>query len=142
VARLRSGEPWFAEAYAALEAVTSGEATQERFAAMSPFFYGRWDEEVRAYDAAQATQRNDEAAAIFGSDGAFDPIAIRAGLATLDGPVLVLAGEVDINTVPEAAKEVAGLFPDAEYVELPGAGHFPWMDDGDRFDAAMRDFLE
>jgi proline iminopeptidase len=29
--------------------------------------------------------------------------------------------------------EFAGLFPNAELVVQPRAGHYPWLDDADRF---------
>jgi 3-oxoadipate enol-lactonase len=38
-------------------------------------------------------------------------------------PVLVLVGEKDALTPPDAAKEIVGGLLDARYVELPGAGH-------------------
>ncbi|MFC7586305.1 alpha/beta fold hydrolase [Nonomuraea antimicrobica] len=91
-ARLRTGEPWFPAAYAALEAITAGNATEERWQAVAPFVHGRWDTEAQRYHAAMEADRNDEAAAVFAAEGAFDPEATRAALAALRVPVLVLAG--------------------------------------------------
>jgi pimeloyl-ACP methyl ester carboxylesterase len=51
-------------------------------------------------------------------------------VAALSSPVLVLAGEADANTVPLIAAEFAGLFPGAKLVVQPGAGHYPWLDEG------------
>jgi proline iminopeptidase len=56
--------------------------------------------------------------------------------------VLLLAGEVDLNTIPRVVAEYAGLFPDAELVVQPAAGHYPWLDDADRFVATTAAFLE
>ncbi len=64
--------------------------------------------------------RNNPAARIFNSDGAFDPAATRAGLAQVDAPVLVLAGDVDWILTPVAAAEFAGLFPNAQLIVQPG----------------------
>lgn len=136
-AGLRRDEPWFPAAFAALEAVVTGRATGEDFAAIGPFFYGRWDAAAREHKAAEDGLRNDEAAAVYGSEGAFDPAATRAGLEKLTAPVLVLAGEVDLNSPPKAVAEVAGLFPASDLVVLPGAGHFPWLDDPAAFTAAI-----
>ncbi|MEV0616471.1 alpha/beta hydrolase [Nonomuraea sp. NPDC050404] len=141
IARLRADEPWFPEAFAALEAILAGEATADRWRAVTPFVYGRWDEAVRAYDAGQEEHRNDGAAAFWGADGAFDPEATRAALAAFGAPVLVLAGEVDMNTPPGVAAGVAALFPAAEFAVQQGAGHFPWIDDPGRFAAATAAFL-
>jgi pimeloyl-ACP methyl ester carboxylesterase len=140
-ARLRKDEPWFAAAFAALEAIVAGDATDDRWNAINPFFYGRWDAAAQAHVAARDTQRNDEAAAAFGADGAFAPEATRAALAAFGAPVLLVAGEVDLNTAPGVAAEYAALFPNAELVVQPGAGHFPWLDDADRFVATTATFL-
>ncbi|MEU6820734.1 alpha/beta hydrolase [Streptomyces atriruber] len=140
-ALLRRDEPWFPTAFAALEAIVGGRATAEAFQAIAPFAYGRWDEAARAHQAAEDGQRNDEAAAAFGAEGAYDPEATRAALATLAAPVLVLAGQADLNSPPPAMAELAGLFPDVELVVQPGAAHFPWLDDPAAFTATTGAFL-
>lgn len=140
-ARLRQDEPWFATAFAALEAVVEGRATEGSWQAIAPFFYGRWDEVARARQAAAAAQKNEEAAAAFATEGAFDPDATRAVLARFESPVLVLAGEVDVAAPPRVMAEFAGLFPNAEFVVQPGAAHFPWLDHADRFVKAVAAFL-
>ncbi|MET8010509.1 alpha/beta hydrolase [Streptomyces sp. NPDC005271] len=140
-ARLRRDEPWFPAAFAALEAIVQGKATDDSWQAIAPFSYGRWDEAAQAHQAAGDEQRNDEAAAVFGADGAFDPDATRAALARFASPVLLLAGEADLNSPPPAMAEFSGLFPHAELVIQPGAGHVPWLDDADRFVATTAAFL-
>ncbi|MFE7852892.1 alpha/beta fold hydrolase [Streptomyces sp. NPDC057403] len=141
-ARSREAEPWFPTAFAALQAITTGRATAADWEAISPFLYGRWDDTARAHHAAGAAQRNQEAAAVFGAEGAFDPAATRAALAGLAAPVLLLAGEVDLNSPAPMVAEFAGLFAKAESVVQPGAGHFPWLDDPERFVATVGAFLE
>jgi proline iminopeptidase len=140
-AQLRRDEPWFAAAFAALEAIVAGNATDDSWKAIDPFFYGRWDAAAQAHLAAQDGHRNQAAAAAFGAEGAFDPDATRAALAALDAPVLLLAGETDLNTIPRVVAEFAELFPNAEFVVQPEAGHYPWLDDADRFVAATATFL-
>ncbi|NUR86482.1 MAG: alpha/beta hydrolase, partial [Nonomuraea sp.] len=120
--------------------IMSGELPEEG-ASIDPFFHGRWDAAAQAHQAAEDAHRNPEAAAVFGSEGAYDPEATRAALAAFAAPVLVLAGEVDLNTPPGVAAEIAALFPAAELVVQPGAGHFPWMDDGPCFVASTTAFL-
>lgn len=139
--RSRHDEPWFPAAYAALEAITEGRATADTWQEITPFSYGRWDEEARAYEAAGDAQRNDEAAAVFAGEGAFDAAATRAALGRFERPVLLLAGEVDPGSPPVVVTEFAGLFPNAELVVQPGAGHFPWRDDAQGFVAATTAFL-
>jgi proline iminopeptidase len=140
-ARLREDEPWFPEAFAALESVVAGKGDADTFRAIDPFFYGRWDDAARAHRDAGDELTNAAAAEIFASEGAFDPDATRAALARFTAPVFVLAGEVDLNTPPPAAAEVAGLFPKAELAVQPAAGHFPWLDDPARFVSTLAPFL-
>jgi pimeloyl-ACP methyl ester carboxylesterase len=140
-ARLREDEPWFPAASAALTAITAGRATDDSWQAIAPFFYGRWDEQAQAHKAAEEGQKNQEAATAFGAEGAFDPDATRAALAVFEPPVLLLAGEVDLNSPPPAMTGFAGLFPYAGLVVQPGAGHFPWLDDPDRFVTTTAAFL-
>ncbi|MGA5763231.1 alpha/beta fold hydrolase [Nonomuraea bangladeshensis] len=142
VARSRAAEPWFAEAYAALERITAGEGRPGDGSLIAPFTYGRWDAPARAHHADGERRLSREAAAGFGAEGAFDPAATRAALKALDAPVLVLAGEVDVAGPPAAMSEVAGLFPRAELVVQPSAGHFPWLDDPVWFAGTLRNWLD
>lgn len=140
-ARLRRDEEWFATAYAALESLNAGRPAPDAWQAIAPFWFARWDEEAKAVRAAEDKQRNDEAAAVYGSEGAFHPEATRAALAGFAGRVLVLAGEVDVAGPRRAMAEYAGLFPQAESVVQEGAAHFPWLDDARRFVAETARFF-
>jgi pimeloyl-ACP methyl ester carboxylesterase len=57
-------------------------------------------------------------------------------------PVLLLAGEVDLNIPPRLSAEFAGLFPEARLVIQSDAGHSPWLDDAGWFAAAVSAFLD
>ncbi|GGS22902.1 hydrolase [Streptomyces nojiriensis] len=138
LARLRKGEAWFPEAFAALEAITEG--TGSDWDAISPFFHGRWDDAARRHQAA-ARPDNPDAVTLFAADGAFDPPATRAALTTWRSPVLLLAGEFDLNSPPRSVAEFAELVPGATLVVQRGAGHYPWLDDADRFVATTAAFL-
>ncbi|MFJ8658315.1 alpha/beta fold hydrolase [Streptomyces sp. NPDC093795] len=140
-ARLRTDEPWFGPAYAALEDVTAGRGTAESFGAVAPFFHGTWDEAARERHAAGERQRNGEGAGVFAGEGVFDPAATRAVFAEFARPVLVVAGEGDVNTPVPTAAAYAGLFPGATLVVLDGAGHFPWHDDAEGFVKQVGSFL-
>ena len=141
VAEARRGEPWFAEAFAAFERIWAGAPTDADWAAIAPFSHGRWDAASQAFDTATAGQRNDDAAAVYYSAGSVEPAATRAGLARLDAPVLVIAGEYDPGLPPKRAAAYAELFAGAELVVQPGAGHYPWLDDPARFAATVAGFL-
>ncbi|MER5577890.1 alpha/beta fold hydrolase [Streptomyces massasporeus] len=141
-ARLRRDEPWFAPAYASLEAVTSGRAAPADWDAVAPFWSGRWDDEAREFRVAEQRQRNDEAAALYASEGAFESEGTRADLAAFTAPVLVLAGEYDVAAPVRVMKEYAGLFPHADLVVQSGAGHFPWRDGPEAFVTALAAFRD
>jgi proline iminopeptidase len=119
----------------------AGRVTAENVQAIAPFSYGRWDAVARAHKAAEDEQANPEVMAAFGADGAFAPDATRGALARFTRPVLLLAGQVDPGAPAPAVAEFTGLFPNAELVVQPGAGHFPWLDDADRFVTTVAPFL-
>ena len=141
IVSLRQGEPWFKDAAAAFERVAAGGGEEEDWAAVTPFSYGRWDAAAQAHDAAGEEQTNEEAAAAFAAEGAFDPAATRAGLADLRTPVLVIGGGLDLQRPPAVTIEFAALFADSRLVVQPGAGHFPWLDDPGQLVSAVTEFL-
>ncbi|MER7150580.1 alpha/beta fold hydrolase [Streptomyces lydicus] len=138
LAQLRENEPWFPEAFAALQAITEG--TGSDWEAVAPFFWGRWDATAQQHHTA-GQPRNQEAVAHFAADGAFTPERTRAALTTCEAPVLLLTGEFDLNSPPVSAARFAEVFPDATLVVQPGAGHYPWFDDADWFVATTAAFL-
>ncbi|MFF1699475.1 alpha/beta fold hydrolase [Streptomyces sp. NPDC058257] len=135
----RRNEPWFPPAFAALEAIIDGSGTD--WEAISPFFYGRWDTAARQHHAASRPS-NEAAVTGFAAEGAFDAEATRSDLADCETPVLLLTGEFDVNSPPQQTAEFAALFCDATLVVQPAAGHYPWLDDADRFVATTAAFLE
>lgn len=142
VAQLRRDEPWFPAGSAALARIAAGDGKEADWDAVSPFLHGRWDDAARAQQETDASQRNDEAAAIFGAEGAFDPAGSRAGLATLAAPASVLAGELDVNTPPSRAAKLASLFLNSVFLVQGETAHYPWLDNADAFAAAASSFLK
>lgn len=141
IAKLRHGEPWYAGAAAAFERIAGGGDSDDDWAALAPFFYGRWDAVAQAHAAANDTEVNEAAAGGFGAEGAFDPPAARAAMAAFGSPVLLLAGGVDLQWPPQVVAEFAALFPAADFLVQPGAGHYPWLDDAGCFVSAVTTFL-
>ncbi|GGC00915.1 alpha/beta fold hydrolase [Cellulomonas carbonis] len=136
-ARLGSGRPGFAEAYAALTAVLTGAATDDDERTAGPLFYGGWDAAAREHHDAQHQQLHPDLAAAFVADGAFDPPAARAALAHHAHPVVVVAGEVDPLSPPVVAEQVAALAAHGSVHVQRGAGHYPWVDDSEAFVATV-----
>ncbi|WP_410812441.1 alpha/beta fold hydrolase [Micromonospora sp. 067-2] len=141
VTRIRAAEPWYPAAAEALESMVAGWVSPEAWQAIAPFFYGRWDTAAQEHQAAEACQRNEEAVQTFGAEGAFDPSATRAALVSHPGPVLLLAGEVDLAAPPGLVAQLGELVPHAELVVQPRAGHYPWLDDAEAFSATVAAFL-
>lgn len=139
IAALRHDEPWYPAAAAALAAIAAGQGTDADWDAIAPLRHGRWDEAARRLDAEGPAQTNAEAADIFFSS--LTPDATRAALAAFPAPVLLLAGEYDLNSPPPAVAEYAALFPEATLVVQPGAGHQPWLDDAQAFVTTVDTFL-
>jgi pimeloyl-ACP methyl ester carboxylesterase len=139
VAELRRGERWFPDAFAALERIWSEDASDADWSAITPFTYGRWDASNRAHAADAERQRNDAAAALYYPADGLDPPATRVVLAELEAQVLLVAGEYDVALPPDCAARYAALFRSARLAAQKGAGHYPWLDDPDRFvDIVMR----
>ncbi|SDZ30411.1 Pimeloyl-ACP methyl ester carboxylesterase [Amycolatopsis xylanica] len=139
---LRSGEPWFGAASEAFERVNAGGATNSDWDALAPFTYARWDATTQAHHARGETHRNERAAILFGAKGAFNPEATREMLAAFDAPVLVLAGEFDVNSPPRVVAELADAFPNSTLVLQTGVAHCPWLDDPAGFGRTVTGFLE
>ena len=136
----RSGEPWYADALAAVDAMEAGDHSPETRLRFQPFLYGRWDAVARAH--AAAAERNPEAAAGYYAEGGFDPPATRDQLTKLAAPVLLYAGELDNSPSAGLSAVAVPLFPAGQLAVQPGAGHFPWLDDPGWFTRAVTGFLD
>jgi pimeloyl-ACP methyl ester carboxylesterase len=53
----------------------------------------------------------------------------------------VVCGEFDQATPPALNKAIADKVPGARYVELPGCGHCPPLEQPEQFIAAIKDFV-
>ncbi|MHA7599973.1 alpha/beta fold hydrolase [Alicycliphilus sp. T452] len=62
-------------------------------------------------------------------------------LARLHVPTLLIGGEQDRCTPPEALLALAHVLPDARAVLLPGVGHWPQLEDPEGFEGALLEFL-
>jgi pimeloyl-ACP methyl ester carboxylesterase len=62
-------------------------------------------------------------------------------LHALKVPTLVVCGERDQATPPALNKIIADKVPGARYVELPGCGHCPPLEQPEAFLGAIRNFI-
>lgn len=140
----RADEPWYADASEAVEAMAYAPPAQQQslVRATRPFFYGRWDERTQQHAATADRQSSKRAELGFGAGiESVDVAGVLAGLAAVTAPVLVVGGERDALTGVESVAAVAGAFPAATTTVIPGAGHFPWVDEPAAFAAAVLAFL-
>lgn len=135
----RRGEPWYGDVASALEAVLGGSMAAADWAALAPFYYGRWDAAAQEHARLCDAMRLPDAPQAYYAAGA--PVATAAELGGLDVPVLLMAGGVDPLPTADAVRGVAGLFPRASVVVQAGAAHYPWMDDAGLFRGAVEEFL-
>ena len=62
-------------------------------------------------------------------------------LATVTAPVLLVVGRHDAFTAWPQSDRIAARLTDAEVAILEHSGHFPWLDEPDRFFAAVLEWL-
>jgi proline iminopeptidase len=140
----RAGEPWFADAAAALEDEQEGRfETDEELGQLAvrelPLYFARYGEEERAY-VASLDVPNADALRLFNAE-IFATIDLRPKLASIRAETLVITGGEDFITGPVNARELAVGIPGAREVVIPGAGHFVFVEARDRFAAEVRAFL-
>ena len=66
---------------------------------------------------------------------------LRGELTAIKHPTLLIAGERDKLTLPEASLYMAQILPDARILEIAGAAHAPFLSHPDIFLEKMTDFL-
>jgi proline iminopeptidase len=99
-----------------------------------PFFYGRWDARTQEHAATADRQSSKRALLGFGFGAEeLDLPAMLLGLGAVTAPVLVVGAERDTLTGVVSVQLVADCFPQAATVIVPGAGHFPWVDEPEGF---------
>jgi pimeloyl-ACP methyl ester carboxylesterase len=142
----QSGEPWYEDAYAALEAEQAGAfSTDEELADLAvrefPFYFARYGEKERAYlDLLRSEAPNADALRLFNRE-VFETFDVRPELAGITAPTLVVTGELDFITGPACATELENGLRNVETAILPGVGHFTFIEAPEAFRAAVLSFL-
>jgi proline iminopeptidase len=141
-----AGEPWYADAKAALEDEQAGRfRTDEELRDLGlrelPFYFARFGDEEQAYlEMLRADTPNADALLLFNRE-IFSTFDLRLELARITARTLVITGEEDFITGPRSAAEIASEIPDAETVILPSVGHFIFVEGPDAFRDAVLSFL-
>jgi len=71
----------------------------------------------------------------------YGAIEVEERLASVSHPVLVLAGRHDRTCSVDGAQAIADGIPDAELMVFENSGHMTFIEEQDRYVAAVRDFL-
>lgn len=79
--------------------------------------------------------------ALYAQEQVFRELDIRPLLPAISVPTLVLHRAQDVIEPVGAGRYLASEIAGAEYVELPGADHFPWAGDQDRLIAEVERFV-
>ena len=66
---------------------------------------------------------------------------LRATLAHVRAPTLVIGGQYDRVTSPAASRALAEALPDARYIEMSRAAHAPFLSHTHEFAALVKDFV-
>lgn len=68
-------------------------------------------------------------------------VDFKPALAAVHNPTLVMVGELDATTAPAIARELAAGIKGARFMEIPGVGHCPQIEDPQAFVTAVNGFL-
>jgi pimeloyl-ACP methyl ester carboxylesterase len=142
----RAGEPWFEDAMDALRAEQAGDwGSDEELGAIAlremPFYFARFgDAERRHLELLEGEVPCGDALKLFNDEivATFD---LRPELPRITAPTLVITGEDDFITGPVSAREIAAGVVGAELALLADCGHFIFVEQRERFAAAVGDFL-
>jgi pimeloyl-ACP methyl ester carboxylesterase len=141
----RSAEPWYAQV-AAIEAELAQLPEDRRRRldrGLRPYFYGRWDAAAQAHAAATDQQMSLRATAAFRPENG-DPAELVEMLRVVAAPTLIVVGGLDGITGTTPGRIVADSLPNAASVgviEMPAAGHNPWIDDPAGFATLVDEWL-
>jgi len=94
---------------------------------------------LSAFLTERAAQPQEPLIAAMAAISGFD---LRAGLAGIDIPTLVIAGSADALTTPPTVREVASHIPGATLIEMDGPGHIIPAEQPEPFYALIDRFLE
>ena len=142
----RSGEPWYADAVAALEAEQAGNfSSDEELAELVfrelPLYFAHYGDAERAYVDTLRTETPNADTLRFFNQEIFPAFDLRPELGRIEAPTLVITGEEDFITGPVCADEIAGGIAGAEKVVLPGIGHFIFVEAPEQFREPVLSFL-
>ncbi len=143
----RSGEVWFADAQAALEAEQEGKfANDEEMGELVfrelPLYFAHYGGAEAGYlDTLKTETPNADALRLFNKE-IFERFDLRGEHGAISAPTLVITGEEDFICGPVCAEEVAAGIKGARKVIVGDSGHMIFVEQPEAFQSEVGDFLE
>lgn len=136
----RGADPSYADAIEAARALPDARPRDRAMLEQMTWqlWAGTWDERARAHSALAAEQTPPRTALTLRNAAMGEP---QPRFDSLELPVLFLAGHWDYASPPGAVHALHEHLPNSTYVEIEGAGHYPWLDAPDVFRSVIEDFL-
>ena len=142
----KAGQPWYADAAAALAAEQAGEwESDEELSRLvlreMPFYFARYGNREQEYvRTLEGEVPCGDALKLFNEE-IFASFDLRPDLPRITAPTLVITGEEDFITGPVCAREIADAVPGSTLVRLPGCGHLIFVEQPERFATEVASFL-
>jgi pimeloyl-ACP methyl ester carboxylesterase len=143
----RSGQPWYADAVAALEAEQEGRfSSDEEMAELVfrelPLYFAHYGAAEAGYlDTLKVETPNADTLKLFNRE-IFETFDLRGELGTISAPTLVITGEEDFICGPVCADEIASGIKGAKKVIVGDSGHMIFIEQPEEFEREVADFLE
>jgi proline iminopeptidase len=142
----KAGEPWYADALAALEDEQEGRfETDEDLAAIAlrefPFYFSSFGQPEHEYLETLRGEIPVAHALLLFNNEIFSTFDIRPLLPQIAAPTLVITGEDDFITGPACAADFEAI-PAQRTIVLPNCGHFIFVEARDRFRDEVTSFLQ
>ena len=142
----RSGQPWYADAVAALEVEQAGKFENDRelgelFFREMPLYFAHYGPVEAGYlDTLRPDNINGDALKLFNEE-IFTTFDLRSRLRDITAPTLVITGDDDFICGPLCAAEITAAINGAREVIVGDSGHMVFIEQPQVFHDEVADFL-
>jgi len=143
----RSGQPWYADALAALEAEQAGKfSTDEEMSDLVfrelPLYFAHFGAAEAGYlDTLKGEKLNADALRLFNNE-IFEKFDLRGELGKITAPTMVITGDDDFICGPVCADEIAAGINGSRKLIVGDSGHMIFVEQPEEFEREVAEFLE
>ncbi len=143
----RSGQPWYADAAAALDEEQEANFTTDQelanlFFREFPLYFAHYGDAEAGYaDTLRSETINADTLRLFNRE-IFNTFDLRDRLRNITAPTLVITGEDDFICGPVCAAEISAAIPHAREVIVGDSGHMTFIEQPQAFHDEVAGFLE